>query len=55
MRPLFMVIFVGVILGLGVAGVVYENIVLVVFAGVMAWGLWRASRPQQESGPEGGD
>jgi hypothetical protein len=55
MRPFILLIFGGVILGLGVAGVVYQNGVLVIFAAVMAWGIWRASRPSPESGPEESD
>jgi hypothetical protein len=50
LKLLFYVIFLGVILGLAGAGVVYENFLLVVVAVVMAWGLWRASRPQPEGG-----
>lgn len=46
LKPLFYVIFVGVILGLAVTGVVYENVLQVVFTAVMAWGMWRSSRPQ---------
>ena len=48
LKPLFYVIIGSVILGLVVAGVVFENILLVLFAGVTAWTLWRASRPQPE-------
>ena len=48
LKPFFLVIVGSVILGLAVAGVVYENMVMVIFAAVMAWGMWQASRPQPE-------
>ena len=50
LKPFFYVIIGSVILGLVVAGVVFENILLVLFAGVTAWTVWRASRPQPEGG-----
>jgi len=55
MKPLLFLIFGGVILGFAVAGVVFENGVLVVFAAVMAWGVWRAARPQPAGGSKGGE
>ena len=47
LKPFFFGVVGSVILGVGVLGIVEENILLVLFAGVMAWGVWRAARPRQ--------
>ncbi len=54
LKPLFYVLIGSVILGLVVAGVVFENILLVLFAGMTAWTVWRASRPQPAGEAEDG-
>ena len=47
LKPFFFVVVGSVILGIGGLGVQDDNMLLVLFAGVMAWGVWRAARPQR--------